>query len=185
MQKDIKIEISDDVYLHRKREILHVGIRVCPNIVCMGLVFVLMSNDGAVLSYPPEVLDVDPSDVPMPIAKSLEEAIQCHSARCYRAAALMVRRVLEELCDERGAAGDDLKARLRDLGKVIVVPTDLMEAADHLRLLGNDAAHIKAKTYDNIGEKEVRVAIDLTKELLKATYQYRTLVDRLKKLQKP
>ena len=97
----------------------------------------------------------------------------------------MVRRVLEELCDDHGAQGANLKDRLGDLGKVIVVPLNLLEAADHLRLLGNDAAHIKAKTYDNIGEEEMKLAIDLTKELLKATYQYKTLVDRLKALQKP
>jgi hypothetical protein len=36
---------------------------------------------------------------------------------------------------------------------VIVVPVDLLEAADHLRLLGNDAAHVKATTYDNIGQR--------------------------------
>jgi hypothetical protein len=165
-----------------------VGIKVCPNDACRGLIFAIVSDraiDRAVVSFPPEVLDFDPSDIPGPIAKSLEEAIQCHAARCYRAAALMVRRVLEELCDERGAQGKDLKERLADLGKVIVVPINLIAAADHLRLLGNDAAHIKATTYDNIGEEEVRLAIDLTKELLKATYQYKTLVDRLRAFQKP
>jgi hypothetical protein len=157
---------------------------MCPNGACWGLVFVVVS-DRAVVSFPPEVLDFDPSGIPGPIAKSLEEAIQCHSARCYRAAALMVRRVLEELCDERSAQGGTLKERLVDLGKVIVVPVNLLAAADHLRLLGNDAAHIKATTYDSIGEEEVRLAIDLTKELLKATYQYKALVDRLKAFQKP
>jgi hypothetical protein len=169
----------------RAIEHLIVGIRVCPNRLCRGLVFVVMNMNGTVLSFPPEVLDFDPSDIPGPIAKSLEEAIQCHAARCYRAAALMVRRVLEELCSERKAQGGNLKERLADLGKVIVMPVDLLAAADQLRLLGNDAAHIEATTYDDIGEKEVRLAIDLTKELLKATYQYKSLVDRLKAFQIP
>jgi D-arabinose 1-dehydrogenase-like Zn-dependent alcohol dehydrogenase len=61
------------------------------------------------------------------------------------------------------------------LSRVIVVPQALLQAADHLRLLGNDAAHIEAKTYQSIGELEVRLAINLTKELLKAVYQYQTL----------
>jgi hypothetical protein len=67
---------------------------------------------------------------------------------------------------------------------MIVVPVALLNATDHLRLLGNDAAHIEAETYDNIGEQEVRLAIDLTKELLKAAYQYEGLVSRLEALQK-
>jgi hypothetical protein len=52
-------------------------------------------------------------------------------------------------------------------------------------LLGNDAAHIEAKTYATIGEPEVRVAIDLTKELLKGAFQYKGLLGRLTSLQKP
>jgi hypothetical protein len=43
------------------------------------------------------------------------------------------------------------------------LPQELLDGADHLRLLGNDAAHIEAKTYQSIGEPEVRIAIDLTK----------------------
>jgi hypothetical protein len=57
--------------------------------------------------------------------------------------------------------------------------------ADELRLLGNDAAHINAKDYDKIGPKESQLAIELAKELLKAVYQYASLVDRLKALKKP
>jgi len=51
-------------------------------------------------------------------------------------------------------------------------------------LLGNDAAHIEAKTYQSIGEPEVRIAINLTKELLKAAYQYEGLLNELTALQK-
>ena len=61
---------------------------------------------------------------------------------------------LEELCEERGAAGNNLKERITALSKIIVLPQDLLNAADHLRLLGNDAAHIEAKTYQAIGEPE-------------------------------
>ena len=50
---------------------------------------------------------------------------------------------------------------------------------DELRLLGNDAAHIEAKVYEQIGHDEVEAAIDLTKEILKAVYQLDGLVKRL------
>ena len=65
-----------------------------------------------------------------------------------------------------------------------MIPTDLLDAADNLRLLGNDAAHVEAKIYDNIGMQEAMLAVTLAKELLKAVYQYSSLVDQLKALQK-
>ena len=96
----------------------------------------------------------------------------------------MVRRTLEELCSDRNATGDNLKQRLTSLSGSVVLPQELLDATDDLRLLGNDAAHIEAETYDQVGEAEVNVAIELTKELLKAVYQYSSLVDKLKNLKK-
>jgi hypothetical protein len=160
-----------------------IGIRVCPNLDCRGVVLIVFDSRGRTVALPHEVLEFDPKDIPAPIASSLEEAVKCHSMQCYKAAALMVRRVLEELCEDQKAAGSNLKERLADLSKTIVVPQPLLQAADHLRLLGNDAAHIEAKTYQSIGEPEIRIAIELTKELLKATYQYRGLLSQLAALQ--
>jgi hypothetical protein len=67
----------------------------------------------------------------------------------------------------------------------LVLPKELFEALDDLRLLGNDAAHVQAKTYDAIGSDEIEVAIALTKEVLKAVYQLEDLVSRLRALKKP
>jgi hypothetical protein len=97
----------------------------------------------------------------------------------------MVRRVLEELCSDKNTPGKDLKARLAALGGNIVIPQELLTAADELRILGNDAAHVEAKAYDAIGPNEAALAIELAKELLKAVYQYSALVSRLKALKKP
>lgn len=65
------------------------------------------------------------------------------------------------------------------------MPKELIEAADEVRLLGNDAAHLEARIYDEIGKEEVEAAIDLTKEILKAVYQLSNLVDRLRALRRP
>ncbi|PRA53842.1 hypothetical protein CQ062_13570 [Ochrobactrum sp. MYb68] len=160
------------------------GLRVCPNEKCKALVF-FADHDGELTTYPPEILDFDSTNLPESILLSLEEAIKAHSAGCYRASALMVRRVLEELCKDKKATGDNLMLRLKSLGNSVIIPGELLEAADELRLLGNDAAHIEAKAYDNIGATECEIAIELTKELLKAVYQYTTLVAKLKALKKP
>lgn len=158
------------------------GVRLCPNPECRGVVFVVQSGGRLIESFPPERIDFDPSNLPAKILSSLEEAITCHAAGAHRASALMVRRVLEELCADRGAEGRDLKQRIHALSQSVIVPPDLFQAMDELRILGNDAAHIEAKAYDNIGKTESDLAIELAKELLKAVYQYASLVGRLRAL---
>lgn len=157
------------------------GQRRCPNSSCRAHVFVVFeeSSGGVLAAYPPEVIDFDGTGLPENVLASLAEAISCHGAGCYRAAAIMVRRTLEDLCHDRGASGENLRDRLADLGTKVVVPNELLDGLDNLRLLGNDAAHIEAKTYDQVGRAEVELAIDVAKEVLKAVYQYRDLVARL------
>jgi hypothetical protein len=82
------------------------------------------------------------------------------------------------------ADGADLKKRISALAEIAILPRELLDAADELRLLGNDAAHVEAKAYDAIGEGEARIAIELAKELLKAVYQYANFVAKLKGLKK-
>ena len=61
----------------------------------------------------------------------------------------------------------------------MILPKELLDGLDALRLLGNDGAHIESKTYENIGLEEIEVAIDFTKEVLKAVYQYAALLEKL------
>lgn len=96
----------------------------------------------------------------------------------------MVRKTLEELCRDRQGQGTDLKSRIRDLGTKIILPQELMSGLDDLRLLGNDAAHIESREYEKIGKDEVEIGIEFTKEVLKATYQYSALLNRLRSLKK-
>jgi hypothetical protein len=130
-------------------------------------------------------LDFDPENIPDKVLKALEEAVTCHSQSCYVAAAIMVRRTLEEVCADRQAKGDNLKTRINDLRSKIVVPSELLDAMEELRILGNDAAHIEAKQYDDISNEEVTVAIQFAKEILKSLYQYSSLLGRLRALKKP
>jgi hypothetical protein len=140
---------------------------------------------GVVESYPPSRIDFNAEGIPPNVVRSFEEAITAHAAGCQMASALMVRRTLEEVCLDKGATGNDLKARISDLKGKIVIPDELFAAMDELRLLGNDAAHIEAKSYAKISEEELAVAIEFTKELLKALYQYSGLLSKLRALKKP
>ena len=84
----------------------------------------------------------------------MKEAVACHAAGAYRAAAMMVRRLLEEICAENNATGNDLHKRLEALKSLVVLPQALFDAMGELKALGNDAVHIEARAYDNIGREE-------------------------------
>ena len=162
------------------------GQRICPNPACQLHLFFIKDNKNSLLNtFPSLKIDFDSNNIPEKIKKSFEEAITCHSENCFIASAIMIRRTLEELCEERSASGKNLKDRISSLKNKVILPEALFDALDDLRLLGNDAAHIESKTYEDVGSEEIEVGIELTKEILKACYQLKDLVDKLNKLKKP
>jgi hypothetical protein len=96
----------------------------------------------------------------------------------------MVRKTLEALCKDRNAVGPTLKKRIEALANKVVLPAELLAGLDDLRLLGNDAAHIESQEYEKVGQEEVEVSIEFTKEVLKAVYQYSALLNKLRALKK-
>jgi len=160
------------------------GQRRCPNPACWTHVFVRWNPDGSLVAYPTERLDFDETNVPQAVVAAFEEAVICHANQCFVASAMMVRKTFEELCADRGAQGSNLKERIKALGVVVVLPKELLEGVDDLRLLGNDAAHIESREYAKVGQEEVEVGIEFAKEVLKAVYQYSALLNRLRALKK-
>ena len=178
---ELLVSNSQDIFLPNS---IRIGERRCPNEACRALLFVVWRNNQIIRSYPALRIDFDKTNIPVPIVSALEEAIVCHANECFIAAAIMVRKTLEKMCRERGAQGKDLKERIRDLGTKIVLPKELLNGLDDLRLLGNDAAHIESREYDQVGKEEVEIGIEFTKEVLKAMYQYSALLNRLRGLKK-
>ena len=160
------------------------GQRQCPRSECRGHLFIVWQGGKIVAAYPPVRVDFDAENVPEPVRKTFEEALDCHASGCLVAAAIMVRRTLEEICAERGAKGANLKARLEDLESKIVLPKELLDAMNELRLLGNDAAHLEATTFKQISVQELEVAIEFTKEIIKGLYQYSSLLAKLRGLKR-
>ena len=161
------------------------GQRICPNSKCSCHVFVVFNHNLEVLKvYPVSPIEFNKEDIPDRICSAFSEAVICHAEGLYISSAIMVRRTLEELCEDKGCKGGNLFQKIKDLEKSITIPVELIPALDELRIIGNDAAHIEAKAYDQIGAEEVSISIELTKEILKATYQMASLVARLKKLKK-
>ncbi len=160
------------------------GQRRCPNPECHAHIFFASTNGKVRVSYPSEKIDFDSTNIPTAIVQALEEAITCHATQCFIAAAIMVRKTLEELCRERGATGKNLKDRIKALGSKAILPQELLDGLDDLRLLGNDAAHIESQEFDNVGKEEVEIGIELAKEVLKSVFQYADLLNRLRSLKK-
>jgi Domain of unknown function (DUF4145) len=155
------------------------GQRRCPNPQCLSHLFDIADDQLQILrTYPALRIDFDPTGIPDRIRNALLEALTCHAEECYIAAAIMIRRCLEELCEDRSAQGGTLKERIASLRTTVVLPNVLFQAIDELRLLGNDAAHIEAKVFDHVGKVEVEAAIEWAKEILKAVYQLDNLVKK-------
>ena len=112
----------------------------------------------------------------------MEEAVTCHANHAFIAAAIMVRKTLEELCRDRGVSGRNLKERIKALGQSAILPAELFDGLDDLRLLGNDDAHVESTMCDTVGSEEVEIALEFTKEVLKAVYQYSALLASLRSL---
>lgn len=162
------------------------GQRCCPNEKCQSHIFFIWDvQKRKVMAFPSERLDFDGTDIPKPIAAALEEAITCHANCCFVAAGIMVRKTLELLCADRNAEGGNLKERIKSLGSVVVLPVELLKGIDDLRLLGNDAAHVESTVYTSIDQEEIEIAIAISKEVLKAVYQYANLVSKLSSRKKP
>lgn len=162
------------------------GQRRCPNGECNNHVFVVLERESnrVVVSYPPEILDFDTSGIPPNVVAAITEALACHANQCFVAAAIMIRKSLEEVCVDRNAIGDSLVARLANLKTKVVLPEALLDGLTELRLLGNDAAHVESKVFEEVGQAEIEVAIEVAKEVMKAVYQYDALVGRLQGLKK-
>jgi hypothetical protein len=163
------------------------GQRKCPNSECQGHVFTVFDNKAkaVIMTFPQMIIPFDKSRIPARINAAFSEVLVCHSNNCFVASAIMIRKTLEEIAEDKKVQGKTLFERLNKLGQTIVVPKELLEAMNELRLLGNDAAHIEAKTYEEIGKEEIEISIEFTKEILKATYQYEDLLVKLRSLKKP
>lgn len=167
-------------------EVVVFGDRVCPNPDCLAHVSVVWSlNSGQLLdSYPAERLDFDPAGVPQSVVEAFEEAITCHADQCYVASAVMVRKTIEAICRDQNAKGGNLFERIENLATIVTLPKAFLDGLHDLRLLGNDAAHIDAQIYQDVGPQEVEAGIAVAKEFLRSVYQYEAVMDQLAALKR-
>jgi len=118
-------------------------------------------SDDPTLVFPSNV-DLDAS-IPEIVASNYRESkrVQKVSPNSF---AVLIRRALEALCDDRGVSSGTLQARLAKLSEKGEIPPVLVEVTDVLRTLGNSGAH----------NAEQRVTVPMTWQMDKF---FRTLVE--------
>jgi len=161
------------------------SLQFCPLPNCQGLLLGIFDVKRLIRTYPGSGKGINTENVPERIKNAFREGVDCFANNCFVAAAIMIRKTLEEICIDKGATGGNLYKKIQDLSTKILIPKELIEAMHELRLLGNDAAHIEAETYNNIGSEELMISIDFTQEIIKAIYQYENLLEKLRSLKKP
>lgn len=123
-----------------------------------------------------------PEGLPAKIKEDYEVALKVKriSANAY---AVLIGRVLESVCEDRGANGKDLYSKLSSLATKGEIPTKLVDVAQRLRDLRNVGAHA---SLGELTESEVPVLDNLIKALLEYVYSAPHLVkvaeERLNKL---
>ena len=160
------------------------GQRRCPNDECRGHVFSIYEGseyqkDHELLTYPAERPEFDRQKVPADVAAVFDEAITCHTAGSQAAAGMLIRRTLELVCANKQVAGDDLAGRSAALG----LPAQLTAAMSKLALFGADADRITAAAFSKLTREQIAIAIEITREALKAAYQYEDILGRLEQLE--
>lgn len=105
-------------------------------------------------AYPPQARRMSTA-VPRALRADHEEARRCLQAKCYTAAAIMARRLVEGICDDQGYKSRDLYGSLRKMRDAGVIDGRLYEWADAGRQVGNEGAHASGVSVKRDDAEEV------------------------------
>jgi hypothetical protein len=115
--------------------------------------------------------------VPSAILSEFKEATRCFSVEAFTASVVMVRRVLEGVCDDLGVASRTLADSLQNAQKKGLIDGRLGDWAQTLRIIGNDGAHFTGRAVDKHDAEE---SLALCEEVLRYMYATPARVSRLR-----
>ncbi len=122
---------------------------------------------GSVLYQYPVVSPKTHRAVNKGVAKAAIEAEKCLSVGAFNACAVMTRRAMHSLCEDKKAKGKDLFAQLRDLKDKQSLTCDLWEWAEELRILGRSGAH---PDWEEVSKADATYGVNFLREILKYVY---------------
>jgi Cys-tRNA(Pro) deacylase len=108
-------------------------------------------------------------EIPEHLRAELRDAKACLRAGAHSSAVVMVRRLLEGVCADHGVTAAPLSQALRELRRRGLIEGRLLVWAEELRLIGNEAAHIRA---GRISAEDATDVVVLGEALLDYLYVY-------------
>lgn len=160
------------------------SLQICPKPDCSGLIVVLQRNSSILKTYPGIGRPINVERVPDDIRDAFLEAEGCFANGHFVAAAIMLRKTVELICENMGATGKNLYQKIDAVGSKIIISKELLAAMHELRLLGNDAAHVTAEVFDDLGRDELDISFEFVQEIIKAIYQHKGLLEKFNALKK-
>ncbi len=128
--------------------------------------YVFRGHVAVVHQHPVPTVHVHPA-VPEAVAGATDEAEKCYSIGAYNACAVMLRRAVDSLCQDRKAEGNDLYNRLKYLKDNQLITPDLWEWCEELRILGKSGAHPE---WQDATREEAEYALRFLREILRYIY---------------
>jgi Domain of unknown function (DUF4145) len=107
--------------------------------------------------------------IPASLRDEHAEARACFKVNAYTATVVMVRRTLEGVCSDQGIGKAPLYAALEEMRSTGLIEGRLLEWAQGLRVLGNDAAHFTGRS---VSREDAEDALGLAEALLDYMYVF-------------
>lgn len=107
-------------------------------------------------------------EVPKTIQRILQEAKVTYAAQCYRASAVMARRALEAITEDKGESDGKLFIRIKNLVEKGKIDKTLGEWATEVRLIGNYGAH--NDSVDDVKKEDANQIIMFIDQLISYIY---------------
>lgn len=119
--------------------------------------------------------------IPDSLRREHQEARSCFKVAAYTATVVMVRRTLEGLCAQHGVARKPLFKALEDMERGGLIEGRLLEWAQELRVLGNEAAHFTGAT---VSRQDAADAVALAEAILDYMYVFSAQFEKFKQRRK-
>ena len=179
---DYEVKVPDDPMEDFKYSFLKCPRCSLPIIVLQDRVFgintIQWSNPTQI--YPKAPYRINP-EIPMPLRKSLDEAIGCLNSKAYTASTIMCRRILDGFCQLKNIKKSNLKKSINELHKQEIISDHLLEWAHELRLIGNEAAQNIEIEFTRVDASD---SLEFTIAILDYTYSYKEKFEKFKSRKK-
>lgn len=156
----------------------------CPR--CSRPFIMLQVDDGSQLGenwdepkrlFPPVEMSASPV-IPFSLRSAYDEARACFRARAYTATAIMCRKTLEGIADEKGISTRSLVQDLKEMKEKGIIENRLYEWADALRISGNEAAH---GVNSRVSPQDAKDILEFTHALLEYVFTFQERFEQFKK----